>query len=599
MATPVPRALSEFLNYNPFHNIIHYYVDLSTFLITSGDETSLPKVWWALNRRKRVSSLYSLEVQYGGPQVRDRFVGQAFKQVQKTKKIVCVERLGFKDFFVPILSKGTLLGYLQAGAFAEHEITLDHLVWCWKELSGKEFSPDLPEFRAFTHAFLEIPVLDGPLFPAFQEALELFAKLLSGEGDSIGKRLSQLQNEVFSKRLPHSYWLDWALGRPTSESVPAWSRGIEQWGWTRNEIGLTRIPTVALTVIPRRTGKSTLNWAEETLRAYHFQRQCFLFGRSLPETVGGKLEDYGAVFVTSADPKLPRLAQKKHIEGIAQKIRAFAAKEMGGPMLVGVGETVAPGEPLNPSYRQAVLALHLWRGSEKDIVFYEGGKEGFSGGGFSSLRPSLDGLNEAFATASFSDLEPLKDQFLKQAIQASFQNPQEIRWHFHYALDRLAETVRIRLDLGRKESRLLRESVAKILESAVTFQELVLAYQEATAKLEKEIEKPFSAERDHSMEKVREFLDRHFKENLPITRLSKMAGVSISTFSRRFKKLTGLGMEAYLQKRRLDEAKRLLKATRLPVFRIAKDCGFQSTPYFIQLFKSKNRLSPQKFRKSL
>ena len=601
MKTPVPHALSEFLNYNPFHNIIHYYVDLSTFLITSGDETVLPKLWWALNRRKRVTSLYSLEVQYKGPQVRDRFVGQAFKQVQKTKKTVCAERLGFKDLFVPVLSKGTLMGYLQAGAFADKAITLDQLTRCWKELSGKDFSPDLPEFRSFTYAFLEIPVLDGPVFLAFQEALELFAKLLSGEGkeDAIGQRLSQLQNEVFSKRLPHSYWLDWALGRPTSESVPAWSRGIELWSWTRNEIGLTRVPTTVLTVIPRKTGKTTLNWAEETLRAYHFQRQCFLFGRTLPETVGGKLDDYGAVFVTAADPKLPRLAQKKHVEGIAQKIRAFAAKELGGPVLVGVGETVLPGEPLNPSYRQAVLALHLWKGSEQDIVFYGGGKEGLSSGGFASLRPSLDGLNEAFSTASFSDLQPLKDQFLRQAIQSSFQNPQEIRWHFHYALDRLSETVGVRLDLGRKESRLLRESVAKILENAVTFQEIVLAYQETISKLEKEIEKPFSAERDHSIEKAREFLDRHFKESLPITRLSKMAGVSVSTFSRRFKKLTGLGLEAYLQKRRLDEAKRLLKATRLPVFRIAKDCGFKSNPYFIQLFKSKNGLSPQKFRKSL
>jgi transcriptional regulator GlxA family with amidase domain len=94
-------------------------------------------------------------------------------------------------------------------------------------------------------------------------------------------------------------------------------------------------------------------------------------------------------------------------------------------------------------------------------------------------------------------------------------------------------------------------------------------------------------------------MDQHFKEPLRIIRLAKMAGVSISTFSRRFKRLTGLGLEGYLQKRRLDEAKRLLKATRLPVFRIAKDCGFKSNPYFIQLFRSKNGDPPQEFRRKL
>ncbi|HJT24829.1 MAG TPA: hypothetical protein VJ873_09645, partial [bacterium] len=370
---PLPRPFSQFVNYNPFHNIIHYYVDLSTFLVTSGDDTGSPKVWWALNRRKRIASLYSLEVQYGGAHIRDRFVGQFFRKVQQTQKTVCGERLGFKDFFVPILSRGRIVGYLQAGAFADKEITLEMLMKCWREMSGREFSSDLPEFRSFARAFLEIPVLDGPLAPAFQETLELFARLVCGEGDAdeTGRRLRQLQNEVFSKHLPHSYWLDWALGRPTSESVPAWSRGMEQWGWTKDEIGLTRVPTTVISVIPRKAGRPALNWAEETMKVYHFQRASFRFAHTLPETVGGKLDDYGAAFVTSADPKLPRLAQRKWIEGIAKKVLDFAVKELGGPVVVGVGETVAPGEFLTSSYRQAVLALHLWRGSEKDIVFIE------------------------------------------------------------------------------------------------------------------------------------------------------------------------------------------------------------------------------------
>jgi AraC family transcriptional regulator of adaptative response / methylphosphotriester-DNA alkyltransferase methyltransferase len=111
------------------------------------------------------------------------------------------------------------------------------------------------------------------------------------------------------------------------------------------------------------------------------------------------------------------------------------------------------------------------------------------------------------------------------------------------------------------------------------------------------MEKPLLAQKDHSLEKTREYLERHFKQTLPIKKLARMAGVSVSTFSRRFKKMTGLGLETYLQRRRLEEALRLLKATRLPIFRIAQNCGFKSTPYFVHLFKSKNGLPPQKFRK--
>ncbi|HTC20405.1 MAG TPA: AraC family transcriptional regulator, partial [bacterium] len=395
------------------------------------------------------------------------------------------------------------------------------------------------------------------------------------------------------------YFMDWALGRPTSESVPPWSKAIEQWAWVKGEIGVTRTPTTVLTVIPQRSGRTALDWTAEVLRTYRFQRRAFLFAQTLPETVGGKLDDYGAVFVTSADPKMPKLVQRKSIEETARKIRDFASKELGGPVLVGVGETVAPGEPLNPSYRQAVLALHLWKGSNQEILFFDGGKKGLALGGVGELGLLLDDMNQAFQTASFSGLEVLKDLFLKQAIQVSFQNPHEIRWHFHYALDRLSETAGVRMDLHPRQRRKLREDAARELEKAVTFQEIVLAYQAALSTLEREIEKPFSAQRDHSVEKVREYLDRNFKEHLPIIRLAKRAGLSVSTFSRRFKKLTGLGLEAYLQKRRLDEAKRLLKATRLPIFRVAKDCGFKSNPHFIQLFRKKNGMTPQAFRKNL
>jgi AraC-like DNA-binding protein len=593
-------SFSQFLQYKPFHSVIHYYVDLSCFLV-SGPQITSPKVWWALNRRKRTTSLYALEVKYGGPQARDRFVKQCFKKIQETRKTVGVEHLEFKDLFVPILAGEKILGCLQAGAFAKKEITFEVLTKCWKQLSGRAVSPDLPEFREFTRSLLEIPVLDGPLSTAFEESLELFARLLTGSEDAetIGQRFQTLLVEVFSKKLPHSYFMDWALGKPTSESVPPWSKRVEEWDWVKNEIGLTRTPTTVLTVIPQRSERTALDWTAEVLRIYRFQRKAFLFAQTLPETVGGKMEDYGAVFVTSADPKMPKLVQRKTIEETAKKIRDFASKELGGPVLVGVGETEAPGEPLNPSYRQAVLALHLWKGSTKEILFFDGGKKGLAFGGVRELGTILDDMNEAFQTASFSGLEVLKDLFLKQAIQVSFQNPHEIRWHFHYALNRLSETVGIRMDLHPRQRRKLREDTARALEEAVTFQEIVLAYQSVLSKLEREIEKPFSVQRDDSVEKVREYLDQHFKEPLPITLLAKRAGLSVSTFSRRFKKLTGLGLEAYLQRRRLDEAKRLLKATRLPIFRIAKDCGFKSNPHFIQLFRKKIGQTPQAFRKSL
>ncbi len=597
MESPAAKAFSLFKNYSPLHNIIHYYVDLSCFLVSN----SKPLNWWALNRRKRITSFYSLEVKYRSLEDRDRFTADCFRQAQSQKRTFCGERLGFMDFFVPILKDGRVVGFLQAGSFVRDEINAEVINNCWKKLTGLEASVALPEYREFVKVLLEVPVLDGPLFTAFQEALEMFARLLSDdkEADSIGEKLQQLLLSVFSKNLPHSYWMDWALGRPTAESVPPWDHRVVKWDWIRNEIGITRIPTTVLTVIPQRPGGHPLGWTEEMLLIYRFQRRSFRFAQTLPQTVGGKLDDYGAVFVTSVGPQHSRLAQKEQVRNIALKIRDFALKELEGPVLIGIGDSVLPGEHLDLSYRQAVLALHLARREDKTILFFEGGKKDTSVVGFPELRGILMELNDAFARGPFSDLEVLKDRFLKQVINISFRNPYEIRWHFQYALDRLAETLQHRMEFRKKEADLFWENLNKTLEDSATIQEMILAFQEILSKLERQIDKTSTIQTEFSIEKVRDFLAHHLKEPLRISRAAEMAGVSISTFGRRFKRLTGLGFEAYLQKLRLDEARRLLKTTRLPIVRIGKDCGFKSNPYFFQLFRRKNGCPPLAYRRKM
>ncbi|HUO58617.1 MAG TPA: helix-turn-helix domain-containing protein [bacterium] len=588
------KAFSLFKNFQPFHNMIHYYVDLSCFLVFRGP----PKEWWALNRRKRVLNLHYLEVKYRSVEARDSFIGKGFAQSERTRKTVCVERYGFKDFFVPIVKDGEVLGHVQAGGFRDQEITLPLIENYWRQLTDLEPSAELPEFREFVRILLEIPVLDGPLFTAFQESLELFARLLADDpqAEEFGARWRQLYLEVFSKRLPHSYWMDWALGRPTSESIPPWSRRMETWPWTKDEIGLTRVPTTVLTVLPQRLAGTRFDWTQEMLRIYRLQRRSFLFAQTLPQTVGGKLDDYGAIFVTSADPKLGRLAQHQHIEGIAHKIRDFSMKELGGPVVIGVGETVAPGEPLADSYRQAVLALHLSRDGNKNIVFYSQREKEESASNDSQMRIVLDELNQAFSLASFAGLEALKDRLLKLVLSVSFQNPHEVRWHFRYALDQLTETVGNRLDLGKEEKLRIRENLTRALGEAVNVQEIVGAFQEGLSKLERQMTRPAALGRGLSMEQTRDFLDRHYKEPLRIAQLAQMAGASVSTFSREFKRLTGSGLEAYLQNLRVEEAKRLLKATNLPISAIVRDCGFKSDSYFTRLFRKKTNMVPQKYR---
>ena len=586
-----PVLLQKILELEHYFSILKVYIDLNSSIVT-------PSNWLVVNYHQRVRTMFDLEKKYGWNRKVSEKDNPHFRKAVQEGKPVLGEYLGLYDLFVPIHREGEFQGMILTGLFSTEEWSTPLLQKVWQSLTGQSPSSENPAYMEFVRIALETPVLEGSVFSAFQEATVLFAQLLSGEarGTAAVKRFDEMIGETFSKKLPHGFWLDWALGRPSRQVMPAWSREVQEMEWVRREIGITRVPTTVITVIPQMPSGRKRDQAAEALQVHRFQKACFAYGRTLPQTVGGKLENYGAVFLTSTDPSKSRLQRRVQIEETARLIQRFATKEIGGPVLMGIGETVSPGEPLNRSYRQAVLALHVGRHSGKELVFYHPEKQR-EAEGLTEIRGLLTDLGRQFTSATFADLEPSRDRFLEKVLTLSFRDPEEIRWHLQYALIYIMEAVRQRSDLRDKEAEFLHQNLAKTLEAAITTQDLVLAFREALAKLSERTGGLDGLKATYSIERVRDHIDGHFKESLGIQKLAKIAGVSASTFSRRFKKLTGVGLESYLQERRLEEAKRLLRTGSLPVHQISRQCGFRSNSYFIQLFGKKTGLSPQRYRK--
>ncbi len=595
MSLRPPKISTPFeglLEYEGFLSILKYYVDLNCFVVPPTDSRD---IWAAVYHHQRLESLFDFEKKYNFVRKWNRLTDNSFENKNKGKPLL-VENLGFFDIFMPIRKKEKRLGTLLSGAFADRELTYSHLRESWKGLTGQAASAENMEFREFVRVMLEIPVLEGDVLSAYQESLEIFAQILTHqENRQAQMRIRELMVDVFSKHIPHSFWMSWVLGLPTRQATPTWNIKIQELEWVRSEIGITRVPTTVITAIPVKPSERKTDPIEEMLRIYQFQRRSFTFARSLPQSVGGKLENYGAVFVISPDPSKGRPQRRHEVMEAAERIHKFAEETLGGPALVGIGETVAPGELLNESYRQAVLALHLGRQSGKKLVFFSPARDEKTEGLLKLRRLLLD-LRHQFETASFSGMESVLDEFLREVLTLSFQNPEEIRWHLQYGLIHLVEAMKNLTDLGEKEMRAFYESLALSLDGTGTTQEMILAFKEAMEKFLKLTHGKGALAEAYSIQKIKDYTDRHFGESLRISRLAGMAKVSISTLSRRFKKNTGMGLENYLQNLRLEKARRLLKTGSLPVSQIAKTCGFGSSSYFIRLFRKKVGISPQKFR---
>src|SRR6185503_18091546 len=72
--------------------------------------------------------------------------------------------------------------------------------------------------------------------------------------------------------------------------------------WEREEFGITRYPTTVFTISHRSIVSEKLSSVELMVRANRLQWEALKVAREVPETVAGRLEKYGAVFVTSTSP---------------------------------------------------------------------------------------------------------------------------------------------------------------------------------------------------------------------------------------------------------------------------------------------------------
>jgi transcriptional regulator GlxA family with amidase domain len=90
---------------------------------------------------------------------------------------------------------------------------------------------------------------------------------------------------------------------------------------------------------------------------------------------------------------------------------------------------------------------------------------------------------------------------------------------------------------------------------------------------------------------------RHLGDDLSVERLAEVAHLSRRTFIRTFQASTGETPAAWVRRRRLDEARRLLESTDLLIDQIAAACGFGSAVTLRQSFASAFDTSPSEYRR--
>lgn len=100
----------------------------------------------------------------------------------------------------------------------------------------------------------------------------------------------------------------------------------------------------------------------------------------------------------------------------------------------------------------------------------------------------------------------------------------------------------------------------------------------------------------HHVEKIGTWIEQHFKEPFDLNKLAADIHLSASYLSNLFRQYTGSTITEHIAKRRLEEARLLLKTTAWPIDQVGKNSGFPNPAYFCRSFKKKFGLTPQQYR---
>jgi AraC family transcriptional regulator len=99
------------------------------------------------------------------------------------------------------------------------------------------------------------------------------------------------------------------------------------------------------------------------------------------------------------------------------------------------------------------------------------------------------------------------------------------------------------------------------------------------------------------LRRVQELITAELAGTVRLAQLAAAVGLSTYHFARAFKLTTGETPHGYLGRRRIEEARRLLRETRVPIAEIAARVGFTSQAHLTTRFREATGVTPARFRR--
>ncbi|HNP98755.1 MAG TPA: helix-turn-helix domain-containing protein, partial [Bacteroidia bacterium] len=109
----------------------------------------------------------------------------------------------------------------------------------------------------------------------------------------------------------------------------------------------------------------------------------------------------------------------------------------------------------------------------------------------------------------------------------------------------------------------------------------------------------FNGQRNHRDEqiiKAQDFIEVNYQEKISLDQLAEHVAIGRRSFERRFKKATNNTVVEYIQRVKIEAAKRTFESSRKNINEVMYDVGYTDTKAFRDVFKKITGLTPVEYR---
>lgn len=272
----------------------------------------------------------------------------------------------------------------------------------------------------------------------------------------------------------------------------------------------------------------------------------------------------------------PKEKREEILSGWIEVLGKNIQQYINGTRICGLSNEYESLSDTRICYERAVIAVEQsFYNQEKSVFYWKDSRDGY--------RP------KKFSSENFLEKEWLSgfERELKEALNQAYrlQTPvagmrEKLIQNLNHLLYQILADYCFSEEFGKKwNSEVMFISAINSARSSEEMQTVLMEHmgqfhEEARAESQKD-----------ELAEVLKYIDQHLEEKISLTELSELGCMSVPSFSKKFKDRTGMTLVQYLNEKRIERAKILLKQQRYSLWEIADMTGFSNTNYLLRVFK--------------